>query len=98
MTLPVEFHPHVADDIEDGRRFYERQQPGLGDRFVAAVEVVYDELRANPQRYGYVEEDVRCGPAGRFPFGVYYQVEPARVYVLAVDHLRRGRPGWMSRV
>lgn len=98
MTLPVEFHPSVYDDVEDGRRFYDRRQPGLGDRFVSEVEVVYGKLQWNPYLYGLVDVDVRCAPVGRFAFGVYYQIEPTRVYVLAVDHLHRQTPGWVGRV
>lgn len=37
MSLPFLLHSLAESDVVSGWKWYEEQQPGLGDRFVAAV-------------------------------------------------------------
>src|SRR5262249_54504505 len=98
VTRPLIFHPEVASDLRVGFGYYEARQIGLGDRFLAAVRDVYDRVAAMPELYGAVWETVRFVQLRKFPFGVYYQVDPDRVYVIAVYNTYRDPAGWQRRV
>lgn len=98
MSLPLAFHPDVKDEMDDAYRWYERQKPGLGDDFVAAIEEVFQRISVMPQAHSIVFQDIRRALPRRFPYGVFYRVEPDRVYVIAVYHSRRDPSGWQSRV
>jgi plasmid stabilization system protein ParE len=97
VTLPVDFHPAVRDDIDGAHTWYEERQPGLGSAFLDEVEDVLGEITANPARFGFADKDVREGLLNRFPFAVYYRVLPTRIRVIAVYHTSRDPLGWQSR-
>jgi plasmid stabilization system protein ParE len=40
---------------------------------------------------------VRCALVRRFPYAVYYRVEPERIVVIAVFHTKRDPGVWQSR-
>ncbi len=98
MTLPLNFHPLVHDEIDDGYCWYEQRQAGLGRDFLDEVDHVLAEIVANPARYGFADRDIREGLVNRFPYAVYYRVLPNRIRVLAVYHTARDPSGWQSRV
>jgi plasmid stabilization system protein ParE len=98
VTLPLNFHPLVRDDVDDGYRWYEQRQTGLGQDFLNEVGRVLAEIVANPARYGFADADIREGLLNRFPYAVYYRVLPNRIRVLAVYHTARDPAGWQARV
>jgi plasmid stabilization system protein ParE len=97
MSLPLEFHPAVRDEIDDAHDWYEQQRSGLGREFLDEVEQVLADIIANPARHGFAEKDIRAGLLNRFPYTVYYRVLADRIRALAVYHASRDPSGWQSR-
>lgn len=97
MSLPLEFHPLVRDEIDDAHDWYEQRQAGLGGDFLDEVQRVLADISANPARFGFADGDIREGLLNRFPYAIYYRVLPNRVRVLAVFHTSRDPAGWQSR-
>ena len=97
MSLPLDFHPAVRDEIDDAHVWYERRRPGLGGDFLDEVQELLAKITANPARYGFAEGDIREGLLTRFPYAVYYRVRPDRIRVLAVYHTSRDPSGWRAR-
>jgi plasmid stabilization system protein ParE len=98
LSLPLDFHPFVRDEINDAYEWYERRRIGLGVDYLNEVERVLAEISSNPARYGFVEADVREGMLKRFPYAIYYRVMTDRIRVLAVYHTSRAPSGWKRRV
>jgi len=48
---PVIFRPAAAADVEDAYRWYEAQQAGLGEEFLAAVRIIIESITANPKYF-----------------------------------------------
>jgi toxin ParE1/3/4 len=97
VSLPLEFHPAVPDDIDNAYQWYEQRRPGLGGDFLDEFERLLALVGANPPLYGRVEGDIRAGLLARFPYAVYYRALPDRVRVLAVYHTSRHSSGWRLR-
>ena len=97
MSLPLEFHPDVNDETNSAYLWYEQRQPGLGTKFLDAVQDVLAEIAGHPARYGYAEGDIREGLLTRFPYAVYYRELDDRIRVLAVYHTSRDPLRWQSR-
>jgi plasmid stabilization system protein ParE len=97
VTLPLDFHPAVRDEIDDAHDWYEQRQLGLGRDFLDEVQRVLAAITANPARYGFADADIREGLLTRFPYAVYYRVLTDRIRVLAVYHTSRDPSGWQSR-
>jgi len=97
VTLPLEFHPAVRDEIDDAHGWYEQRRAGLGSVFLDELQRVLAEITANPARYGFAGADIREGPLTRFPYAVYYRVLADRIRVLAVYHTSRDPSRWQLR-
>jgi plasmid stabilization system protein ParE len=55
------------------------------------------KIEDGPLRYPVVYEDVRRALVRRYPYAIFYVVEPARVVVMAVLHQRRDPARWPRR-
>lgn len=97
MSLPLDFHPAVAREIDEANSWYEQRRLGLGRDFLDEVERVLAEIAANPARFGFADADIREGLLTRFPYAVYYRVLADRIRVLAVYHTARDPSRWQSR-
>lgn len=83
----------AEEDLREGRGFYERREPGVGDYFAAALASDIDSPRLFAGIHS-VEFGFHCALSKRFPFGIYYRVEEGIVRVYAVLDLRRD-PAWI---
>lgn len=97
MTLPLVIHPDVGTEIEEAAVWYEARRVGLGIEFVEAVDRALFDIAEAPGRSPIWSAPWRRAVLRRFPFVVFYEVDDARVVVMAVAHARR-RPGyWVAR-
>jgi plasmid stabilization system protein ParE len=98
MSLPLVFRRIAQAEFDAAAAWYEGQQPGLSDDFIAEVTQVLDIIAGQPDRYPIAAGDVREAPVSRFPYCVYYRVKPNRVVVVAVFHLSRDPSLWQGRM
>ena len=97
MSLPVVLRPEARAEFDDAFDWYEQRQPGLGVDFVAQIQEVLEQISASPELYAQIFQDVRRAVVRRFPYLVFYKVEPQQVVVLAVFHTRRDPKIWQAR-
>ena len=96
--MRVAFHPLARAEYREAAAFYEQRRAGIGARFTLEVESVLSRISESPERWRLVEQDVRRCLARRFPYGVFYTIEPNFVLVVAVAHSHR-KPGyWRERL
>lgn len=93
--MRIQVLDEAEDDLQEGRDFYERQAPGVGDYFAASLASDIDSLILYAGTHSMVFGFHRALPR-RFPFGVYYRVEDAVIRIYAVLDLRRD-PAWIRR-
>ena len=71
----------VLDDLERGRRFYERQRQGLGAYFLDSLFSEVDSLvlfgGIHRKVFGYHRLIAK-----RFPYAIYYTIEESQVAVV----------------
>lgn len=77
--------PAETDTIE-AYIFYEKQQNGLGERFLKSLEESYYKLSQTPQYYSYInlEKQLRNIKIKDFPFLIIYQISENEVFILRV--------------
>jgi toxin ParE1/3/4 len=97
VSLRLDFHPAVRDEIDHAHDWYEQRLLGLGREFLDELERHLAEITANPMLFGFADADIREGLLTRFPYAVYYRVLADRIRVLAVYHTSRDPSGWQSR-
>jgi len=65
--------------------------------FLPETEQAMQAIAESPMTWRIIEGKLRRRLIRRFPFGILYHVEPERIVIVAVAHLRR-RPGyWRGR-
>lgn len=94
MSMPVVYRPQVGRDLAAGFAYYEDQSAGLGEQFLVAVNSAFDAIERYPELFARIHGEVRRGLVSRFPYAVFYRVEPRRVVVLTVLHTARDPKLW----
>jgi toxin ParE1/3/4 len=97
MAFPLVIEPEAEDDLTKAYRWYERQTPGLGRKFLECVEEVFDRIRRTPEVHALTYRGMRQTLVRRFPYVVCYTFEADSVYVIAVFHGHRDPNQWKSR-
>ena len=99
---PVKPHPFLTPEAEadlDGAfEWYEDQLLGLGDEFMAAVEQQFERILENPRLYQVIHGSVKRALTRRFPYAIYYLLEPDAVVVLGVLHQARDPEQWKQQL
>jgi hypothetical protein len=92
----VAYHRLAAKELIESALFYDHRRAGLGEEFLTEVDRVVEFIRGHlelgrPGRHG-----TRSFPTKRFPFRIVYEVQPDRIWIVAVAHLSR-KPGYWGR-
>ncbi len=84
----------VAQDLNNGKEFYELKEPGVGDYFwdsqMADIKslIIYSGIHTIKKGYYRM-------PAKRFPYSIYYTIEDGVAHVIAVLPMRKD-PLWIE--
>lgn len=97
MSLPLIITPEAEADLAEAKAWYERKREGLGEEFVLCVEAALGHICRVPAAATEVYPGVRRVIVQRFPYGVFYRVDPDQIAVLAVYHSKRDPRTWQAR-
>ena len=97
MTYRLLLRKEAQDDLSDAASWYEEQRLGLGGEFLDEARAAFSRIEANPLAYADVYLGFRRALLGRFPFAVYFRVEPEAVSVVAIMHGSRSPSAWQVR-
>ena len=84
MTRKLFIRPRAERDIQTIYAWYESQEPGLAKEFFNSLRMRLEAIRDFPESCQIIYRDVRRAVVSRFPYVVFYVVQPTRVIVLAV--------------
>ena len=98
MKPVVRIRPEAEADLDEARRWYDRQREGLGADFLLCFEAALEKIRRDPEIYPTVFKRLRRGLIRRFPYGVFYLIEEEEIVIVGVFHGRRDPRRWESRV
>ncbi len=79
-------------EIREAATWYDDKGEGLGAEFVDKVEEALDRIRRHPLQYAVVIDDLRRVHLDRFPYSLWYVVEPSGQIVFTCLHFRRNTP------
>ena len=97
MTLPVDFTPEAEADVGEAHVWYLARGLDLGEEFLRSLDACIQDVSAFPEASLVVHRNIRRALLRRFPYCVFYVVEPTRVVVVGVFHARRDPPSWQRR-
>ena len=86
-TFKVRILTDAVNDMQDGKRFYEHQDPILGNYFWDSIITDLESLQVyggiHSKKFGFYRMIAK-----RFPFAIYYDVKEETVFVVAVLPMR----------
>ena len=94
MAYRLKFSTRALRETGKAQEWYELQIPGLGEEFIAAMELPLKRQAQSPLLYAEVIPSVRRALLPRFPYGLYYTVRGDLVNVLAALHDARNPSRW----
>ena len=94
MTLPLVFRRRFKVDLVAGLDWYEEQRSSLGEYFLSAVQSTLKSVELYPEIFVSVHGEVRRAIVSRFPFAIFYLVEPKRIVALRLLHTGRDPNLW----
>lgn len=88
----------AESDIADAAVWYDRQEPGLGQDFLAKIESAIASAADNPFRYPCLRRrpEVRRVLTRRFPYRVFFIRRSGAIVVFRVLHGARHDREWKS--
>lgn len=81
-------HPAV-NMAQDAYEWYEEQQKGLGDIFLAKLDEALQKLASNPVLYSIAFKSYRQVAIQRFPYVVVYEIDKKDVIIYSIFHTSR---------
>lgn len=94
MAFRLKFSARALREVGEAKEWYESQSSGLGEEFIAALELQLKRLEQAPLLYAEVIPDVRRALLPRFPYGLFYVVRDQNINILAVLHDARNPGKW----
>jgi toxin ParE1/3/4 len=97
VSLPLIITHEAEMDLAEAKAWDEAKREGLGKEFILCVEAGFDQIRRSPTVAREVFPTIRRVVVRRFPYGIFYRVDPDQIAVLAVYHGRREPRGRQKR-
>jgi plasmid stabilization system protein ParE len=97
VTLHLVVSQEACSDIREAVRWFRDISPNLSVRFGVELERIYANVLEYPQMYPLVYKTFRRALLNRFPYSVFYVVEPSIVLIVAVVHQSRDEETWKRR-
>jgi len=93
MSYKLIIKEEAIADMQEAYDYYEEQQAGLGERFLAALQQRFVSLSEHPQYYGFIDSKqlLRDVSVAVFPYVIVYGIIEDEVRVYAI-HPTRKRP------
>lgn len=97
MSLGIIVRPEAELDISEAYDWYEERSSGLGAQFLGAIDEALLLASREPEIFQRIHRSVRRALVHRFPYGIFYTIEPNEIVILAVMHTARHPSKWKQR-
>lgn len=97
MTARVDLTPEAEADVDEAHAWYAEREPGLAEDFRRALDECMASIATHPESHPVVRHSIRRALLRRFPYCVFYVVEPERIVIQACFHARRNPQSWQAR-
>ena len=84
-------------EVAEAAIWYEDHRPGLGQRFLVAVQKAAEGAASSPQLYARVHGELRRVMVHQFPYALIFREAREELFIAACYHLHRDPSVWRSR-
>ena len=84
MSYLLEIKGEANLEIVEAFLYYEELQEGLGEKFLAGLEIYLEQITYNPQHFPQKRKPYREAFIKRFPFLIIYEISENKIIVYSV--------------
>jgi len=95
--MNIRFLEPARYELDDAFDWYEMEQSGLGQRFLAEVRSALKRIAIFPDSCAVIAPGLRRCMTRKFPYSLIYGVEDDTVVIVAVAHMHRTPLYWLGR-
>ena len=95
---PARFTEAARAELIDAQDWYEAEAPGLGRRFRTEIDSVVRRMADNPRQFPPSLGLSSGESAKKFPYALFFLVEPDALLVVACFHSSRDPRHWQKRL
>lgn len=97
MSLEAYLRPEAREDLRDAATWYEGRDDGLGSNFIDEFLACIARIEEYPESYQRVDAHIRRALLHRFPYAIFYSIEPTHIEVLGVLRCSQDPETWRPR-
>ena len=97
MTSPLVIEPEAEAEFAEAVQWYDARHPGLGAEFARTIRAALADIERAPLRFPIVSGTTRRAVLRRFPYAIYFVIDPEQIAVIAIFHGRRDPTRWQVR-
>jgi plasmid stabilization system protein ParE len=95
--MTVTYENAARQEGNDAADWYEKQQPGLGPRFLSQWKLAENRMIASPEIHRCFEGELRKCRFEIFPYALVFRIRGDKLQVIAVMHMSRNPGYWRER-
>jgi len=96
--MVLDWHEDAQAEFGEAVVYYEKQDEGLGERFISYIEATAARVLTNPLMPRCFDGECRKVKSDKFPYHLIYRVKRDRLQILAVMHTSRRPRYWKERL
>jgi plasmid stabilization system protein ParE len=92
MRYAYYLHPKADEDYITAYIWYEKQQEGLGEKFITAIRKKLEAIVSHPEIYSSKDkEDYREVLVNNFPYVIVYKVykQKKEIFISSIHHTKK---------
>jgi len=95
--MNIRFLEPARNELDDAVDWYEMEQSGLGQRFLAEIRSALKRITVFPDSCTVISPGLRRCLTRKFPYMLVYGIEERTVVIVAVAHMHRAPQYWKCR-
>ena len=97
MRFNLELSSEAEIDFDNSYEYYNKQSKLVADKFYNSVNNSLNSIQNNPYSFQVLYKNIRSFALNKFPFVIYYYIEPDVIKVISVFHTSRNPYVWKKR-
>jgi len=89
MNFEIVVQSEATIEMQKAFEWYEDKQPGKGYEMIEEIEESYERLSKHPYNYSATNKKYRKIGIKRFPYLIVFEIEEAKVIIVAYRHIRQ---------
>ena len=96
--MQVKIDPDAFAELAQVTDWYSKRSEEAALRFVAEVDVAFEKITLDPQRFLHTYASCQCCSLHHFPYTIVYYCDGETIHIMAIAHAKR-KPGyWKARL